>query len=305
MRHVGALMAVWAVPVWMAAVLLQPTTAQAGIESCGNIHVEAEAMCELVSPGVSCMGMCTPLSVQAACAAELAVECGASCDELPTVDCQGECSASCEASCTDLESGEFDCQGACEADCGGSCEASCEAQADEEGGSAECMAQCQGACSASCEGSCDVELPEADCEAGCEASCQGSCEVDANLDCQLGCQSEGFAECEAEIQGGCEIACEGEEGVIFCDGQYVDHGDNLKECIDAIEAWIDAHVMVEAEAESSSSCTEEDGCMVEARAEARVTTDCSVGAAGEQPRGGGGAWLLVGLGVLLGLRRRR
>jgi MYXO-CTERM domain-containing protein len=292
------MMAVWG---FAAGLLMQQSTAQAGgISSCGNIHVEAEATCE-VRTGIECEGMCTPLSVQAACSAQLAADCSGGCDELPSVDCQGECTTSCEASCSDLEPGEFDCQGACEADCGGSCEASCEGEDDSAG----CMAQCQGACTAGCEGSCDVELPEADCEAGCEASCEGSCEVDANLDCQLECQSEGFAECEAEVQGGCELACETEQGALFCDGQYVDHGDNLQECIDAIEAFIEAHVMVEGEASAESGCTDGEGCMVEARAEGRVTTDCSVGDPGRSTGTGGGAAALGLLAGLVCVRRRR
>lgn len=280
----------------LAAVLSAAEPAQAGIGACGNIHVEAEAMCEVVPPGIECEGMCTPISVRAACAAQLTVECDAGCDELPSVDCRGECTAGCMASCTDLEPGEFDCQASCQADCSGNCEAHCEADAN----SAECEASCEASCSASCEGHCDVELPSADCEAGCDASCEGSCDVDANLDCQVDCQSEGFAECEAEIEGGCDIACEGEEGALFCDGNYVDHGDNLDMCIDALRAAVDIEVM--AHAESSASCGDGEGCM--ASAKASVSSNCA--AVPGRAAGGGVALGMLGLlGLTLSTRRRR
>ncbi|MGD8859216.1 MAG: hypothetical protein PVI30_04340 [Myxococcales bacterium] len=285
----------------LVALLSAPRPAAAGLDACGDIHVQAEATCELVPPGVECEGMCTPLSVEAACAAELGVECVGSCDELPGAECTGQCTADCEAECDELEPGEIDCRGACEADCGGRCEAHCEAAED----SAECVAQCRGNCSASCEGSCDVELPEADCEASCEASCEGSCQVDTNFDCQMECQSMGFSDCEAEIQGGCQLECEGDDGALFCEGQYVDHGDNLDECIDSLRAVIAAHVMVEGEAYSESGCTDGEGCMVEARARAKVSSDCSVRRPGPSGAAGGAAMLLPLLGSLLWRRRRR
>ena len=92
-----------------------------------------------------------------------------------------------------------------------------------------------------------------DCDAGCEASCEGSCEVDANIDCQAECQADARADCEAELQGGCDVACKSHDGALFCDGQYVDYGDNLKTCVDALKAAIHARVSGEAEAQSSCS----------------------------------------------------
>lgn len=291
--------------VWFSAIaatgaaLLLPTRAQAGIGACGDIHVEASAQCEVVPPGATCEGMCTPVSVRAACAAQLAADCYAECDELPSIECNTRCSASCQAECTDLEPGRFDCKAACEADCGGSCEASCEG--DEDG--AACMARCEGSCSASCDASCDVELPEADCEASCEASCDGSCEASANLDCQARCQVQGEAECEAEIEGGCEFECQSQEGALFCDGEYVDHGDNLQSCIDALRASLD--IEVEAHSSGEAGCADDGGCMARGEASAKLSSDCSAAAPGAE-RGGWASW--VGLGsLLLGsiVRRRR
>lgn len=289
----------WFSIVAAAGAALLPTRAHAGIGACGDIHVEASARCEVIAPGASCEAMCTPLSVRAACAAQLAADCYADCDELPSVACSGSCEASCQAECTDLEPGRFDCNAACQADCSGSCAAQCEG--DEDG--AACMARCEGSCSASCEGSCDVELPEADCEAGCEASCEGSCEANANFDCQAQCQVSGEADCEAEIEGSCEVECQSQEGALFCDGEYVDHGGNLESCIDALRAALD--IEVDAHSSGEASCTDGEGCMARGEAAAMLSSKCSTATPGAA-RGG---WASAGLGIwllgsVLGWRRR-
>jgi MYXO-CTERM domain-containing protein len=229
-----------------ALATLHADPAEAGIGACGDIHVEAQAECEVVAPSVECEGMCTPLSVRAACAAQL----------------EASCEADCMASCT-VEPGEFDCQADCRGSCMANCDGSCEAEASGSEARAQCEASCEASCDGECSASCDVELPEADCDASCEASCEGSCTADANVDCQVECQSEGFAECEAEVQGGCEIACQSEEGALFCDGEYIDHDDNLSKCVAAIEAAIDIEVMGYAEGEASC---EGNSCKASAKA---------------------------------------
>lgn len=273
--------------------------AHADLGACGDIHVEATAMCEVVPPGVECEGMCTPISVRAACAAKLEAGCQGGCDELPSVDCKGECSASCGARCDKLEPGKFDCQADCQADCSGSCQGNCEASDD----SAQCEAGCMASCDAECKGSCDVDLPEADCDAGCEASCDGSCDVDANLDCQVKCQADGFADCESEIEGGCNVDCKGEEGALFCDGDYVDHGNHLQECIDALEAALNLKVETHAEA----SCA---GNTCKAQAGAKISSggvSCAAASVDGDGTGVGaaGASALVALALLATRARRR
>lgn len=264
--------------------------AEAGLAECGDIHVEAMATCEVL---VECAAMCEPFSVRAACAARLHAECDVDCAELPSIDCAGACQADCQARCGDFEPGAFDCRADCQADCSGDCSAHCESAEN----STECEASCTASCDAHCEGSCSVEPPAADCDASCEASCEGSCTADANLDCQIDCQTYGFAQCEAEVRGGCEVACESDEGALFCDGQYVDHGDNLQQCIDALEAALDLQVETHAEAQCS------DG-QCEARASASVSSSglCSASSG----RGGATSGALLLAGVLpLALRRRR
>lgn len=279
----------------LAVVWLAPRTVQAGIGACGDVHVEAEAQCEVVAPGLECEAMCEPVSVQAVCAARLAAECRGGCDELPSVDCSAQCEADCSADC-DVDPGKFDCQAACEADCSGRCEGECEASEDQ----ASCEGSCKGSCSASCDSHCDVELPEADCEAKCEASCQGSCEVDPNLDCQIDCQAKGQAKCEVDVQGGCEAECKGKEGALFCDGQYVDHGGNLEECIDSLKAALNAHVKASASGEAECA-----GGSCSAEGRAKVSSDCSVGAPGVHRRATPAVLLAAGWVLAFGVWRRR
>lgn len=272
--------------------------AHADIGACGNIYVEASAECVVVPPSAQCEGMCTPVSVRASCSAKLAAECRGSCDELPSVSCSGRCEASCTASCSDLEPGSFDCSGACRADCSGQCSAKCEGDSDSAG----CQAHCEGSCSASCDASCSVEPPKADCDASCEASCKGSCEVDTNLDCQLKCQGEAQLDCEAEVKGGCEIECTKEDGALFCEGQYVDHGDNLQECVDALKAKY--NIKITAEASGMSGC---DAGVCSASGDASIkANNCSVSHVG-QPAGSHGLALFAGLVAALAfsIRRRR
>ncbi|HKU41244.1 MAG TPA: hypothetical protein VJR89_23940 [Polyangiales bacterium] len=240
-------------------------TARADLADCGDISLEARAECTVVPPSAQCETMCTPISVRAACAARLAVDCDAGCNKLPSVECSGKCVADCSGRCQ-VDPGKFDCEAACSADCNGRCSARCESS----GNRSSCMAECQGTCGVSCSNSCDVRFPSADCKAKCEAGCEGSCKVDTNLDCQLDCQAKGYAKCEADITGGCKTQCETKEGALFCDGQYIDHGDNLQMCIDSIKAAFDARVM----AESSGEADCEDGTC-RAEGEAKVSSDCS------------------------------
>ena len=278
----------------LAAALVASTAGQAHAQSlaaCGDIHIEATASCEMRT-GLSCEQSCEPLSVRAACAAELTAACEGMCDADFDVGCQAQCQGSCTATCQ-VDPGKFDCSAACQARCDGSCEAECGGMND--GG--RCMASCQGTCAASCDADCDIEAPSADCNAQCQASCEGSCRAEANIDCQIDCQASGYAACEVDVQGGCEIDCRKEEGALFCDGQYVDHGDNLAMCVDAIEAWINTNV--EGYAEGSAMCANGE-CV----ASGSAGVSCSVVPASE-PGSGRLAWALPGLVGLAWLRRRR
>jgi MYXO-CTERM domain-containing protein len=275
-----------------AAALIAPlayaATAHAGIGACGNIHVEAEAHCE-TKAGIECEAECQPVAFQAQCAADLTVECGGMCDIEAEANCAVDCSGGCVADC-EAQPAEFDCRGSCFADCGGSCDASCETSEN----SAECRASCEATCEGECSGRCEGTPPSASCEAKCEASCEGSCRAEANIDCQVDCQADGFATCEADLQGGCEVECDTEGGALFCDGQYVDHGGNLDECIDSLRAILDIEVEVWGEASCEGNSCEAEGGI-----------SCSFCKMDPENAGRDAVLGALGVVVLMGLARRR
>jgi hypothetical protein len=272
------------------AALVAPSTAEAAnLDSCGNIHVEANAQCELVTGG-GCEAMCEPVSFEAACAGRLAIECGGQCNASASVDCTVDCEASCQGRC-EVDPPQFDCRAECVGDCEGACSGRCSSE------DSECLASCRGTCGIECDGQCEATPPEADCNAKCEASCGGSCEAQANIDCQIDCQADGFVDCEAELRGGCEVECSQPEGALFCDGQYVDHGNNLEECLDALRAVLD----IEVEGSASGQCSNG-----RCTGEAEGGISCAV-----DPESRSSAWALGWFGAIttsllvLGRRRRR
>lgn len=216
------------------------------LSACGeNMYIRAEATCEF-EPPATCTAKCTPLTVEAACAADLSVSCEGQCNASLDVQCQASCSGSCQAECK-VDPGKFDCV----ASCRGSCEADCDANCKARPGDAHCAASCRASCTGSCDASCDVRLPEADCKAKCDASCSGSCKADANFDCQVDCQAQGYVDCSAKVEGGCKAECmTNPEGGLFCDGQFV-KSSNIDQCIDALQGLLD----IEVEGYASGMCS--------------------------------------------------
>lgn len=258
--------------------------AEPSLASCGDIYVEAEAECTMYV-GPACEAMCEPVHFTAACAAELRAECEGPCDASASVACVGSCAADCRAEC-EVDPGAFNCHATCQADCAADCQGRC--AGDARG--AECEASCKATCSGECDGRCQVVAPEATCEGKCEAACEGSCEAQANVDCQIDCQADGYADCKADLEGGCRVSCMRPEGALFCEGQYVDAGDNLQECVAALKALLDVMVYAEGDA----------GCVGNTcYAEGKVGCSCDAG-------GGPGDALAAAFGlVALGLVRRR
>lgn len=269
------------------SVTAAPRRAHAGIDACGDIYVEASAQCELVPPGAECDVRCTPISVQATCSAELYVTCSGECNATATVECTGSCDADCHAEC-DVDPGSYECSAECQAGCEADCSGSC---ATGDAG-AECRASCSATCSGSCDASCEGTAPSADCDAKCTARCEGSCTAEANFGCQIDCQSDGYLSCTTEAQGSCTAHCDTQEGALFCDGEYVDYGDNLDACVQALQDLL--HIEVEGYA--SAEC-DGDSC----EAEAGGSVGCQVAGGGALPALGA----LLGFLFLSGAARRR
>jgi len=261
-----------------------------GLAACGNIDVEASAQCRVEVEG-GCLARCEPVQVRAACAADLYVRCETDgCDvELP--ECQASCDIQgCAARCN-VNPGNFSCSAECEGSCEGSCDAECNATAGDGEARARCQASCRATCQGKCDASCRGTPPSAQCEARCQASCQGSCRGRANIRCQADCQARGYATCEAELSGGCRVQCQKPEGALFCNGNYVDAGNNLNDCIDALRAKF--AINVDVSARGSAQCSN-GVCTAEGEAEA----SCAVAEPGRcAPATSRLGWVFGGLGL--------
>lgn len=290
-----------------------PTTATAAarLTACGDVQLEAEAQCQLDATG-GCQTQCSDLAFDIACRGAIEAECvGARCDVEVNTDCSANCEAECASECTG-EPGAFDCEAACRGRCSGRCEAHCDARvaAQCEGSSAsasceataraECEAACEVNCSGECHARCDVEAPELDCEAHCEGSCDVACKVDASAACRIDCHAAVKADCQARLQGECRVACQSPEGALFCDGQYIDHGDHLQECISALNEVLNAHVQTEGTADGACS-----GARCEGAAKGSLTTNCTLTAAGQGTVVRGWGYLALWLAASTSLRARR
>ncbi len=266
--------------------LLRTAPAHANIAACGNIDVEANGSCD-VRVNADCDVSCTPISVDAACHAKLQASCAGSCPRVPMVDCQASCQGDCAVKCN-LKPAEFDCTATCRADAS----AKCDGQCASSGNKSECQASCQATISADCDAGCKVKPGTADCTGQCKVSCDGSCTAQTELECQVDCQAKGYADCELDVKGGCEAACSKPEGALFCNGDYIDHGGALKDCIDAIQAALPT-VTVTGSAQGSSNCAN-GTCTAEGSANASANCAFAPSKAGPRP-----------CGRVRGLRRRR
>lgn len=268
--------------------LTMSTTAHAGLESCGNIDVSANAQCKVVAKG-GCDVACEPVKMELACSAKLEASCSGECKGTLDAQCSGSCKADCSGKCT-ANPGSFDCQASCEGRCDADCSGKCSSSANKS----ECEASCKATCSGSCDATCTGTPPSAECNAKCDASCNGSCTAKANMDCQISCQSKGYASCKGELSGGCKAKCTAPEGALFCDGNYVDTGNNLKNCIAALNAVLKVKVDASASAECAGN---------ECSAEANAKASCAA-APGDRPLDP--MFLAGGFGlVAFGLVRRR
>jgi MYXO-CTERM domain-containing protein len=263
--------------------------AHAGLESCGNIQVSADAQCKVETMG-GCTAQCTPISFQGACSASLETSCNGTCNVMVDVSCQDSCVTDCSGTCT-ANPGSLDCS----ANCKGTCEADCTGKCSASANQAECEGSCKSCCGGHCDAQCTGTPPSATCDAKCSASCQGSCSGKANLDCQISCQSKGYASCEGNLMGGCTAQCTQPSGALFCDGQYVDTGNNLQNCIDALNAILKIKVTASGEA----SC---DGGVCQASGMASASCAASPG---EAPLSGGFLFAGLGLAAIAARRSKR
>jgi hypothetical protein len=273
--------------------LLLSSRAQAGLAACGNINVQANATCEVKA---DCTASCTPISMELSCEGQLYANCSGQCTVQADASCTGTCQADCTGKCT-ANPGSFDCQGSCQASCEGNCGADCNSHCTANPGEANCDAECKASCKGRCQGDCSVSCqgtpPSATCDAKCTGACKGQCTAHVNADCQAKCNAGAYGTCQTNMQGKCTASCSSNNGV-FCNGQYVDSGNNLQNCIDALNAILNVKVSGSASCSGSS-------CQAEGKASAGCATAPVRGSRGL----GSAAGLVAALGALVVARRRR
>src|SRR5260221_2932013 len=133
-------------------------TAHAGLSSCGNIDVQADATCQVEVQG-GCTAHCEPPQLELACSAQLETSCQGMCTAKADVSCTGSCDLKgCEAKCT-VDPGSFNCSAECQVDADAHCEGQCTAEAAGTQAHGECVASCKASISASCDASCKGTPP--------------------------------------------------------------------------------------------------------------------------------------------------
>ncbi|MBL8743767.1 MAG: hypothetical protein JNK04_21810 [Myxococcales bacterium] len=244
--------------VWLAFSFafcaLWPRTSSAVETACGDLELSAEE-CEIVAVE-GCETRCDLVGVVAAC--------DGVCNLPPDDGCVAQCKPACEEYFAKHD--YRPCEERCTAECTASIDDSC---------AQDCISPAQIACAQDCETTCATVDQDNDTTAVpfCEAMCAGVCENESNRSCARDCWSS-----MARI---CEETCNGDDGALFCNGQFV-AADDIDACMEdlGLDDW--GGPIIEPP-------PEDDGC--------------SCRATGAPANGKG--HLVVALGVALLRRRRR
>lgn len=184
--------------------------------SCFDIDVELGAACALVAD-VDADLYCDPLSVEAACVAELGVDCGVEAFAACVVDMTAHCAAEIEAGgalfCDGLFVGADICLGGLigvelDADACFDVDLDLDVDVDLDLDLDACLDV-----ELDADVACGVEV-DAACAAKCSpAAVEAACVAELGLDCEL----HAFAACQVELIADCVAQCE-LGGAVFCDG---------------------------------------------------------------------------------------
>jgi MYXO-CTERM domain-containing protein len=274
--------------------------ARAALSSCGDINVHGDATCQVEVEG-GCTAHCTEPQVELSCSARLEVSCQGMCTATAEASCTAACKVDdCEAECN-VDPAKFDCNAQCQVDADAHCEGKCSGEVKGSQAKGDCVASCKASIGAECKGSCSAKPAMVDCKAKCTASCEGSCTGQARANCQVDCQADGYADCRGQLKAQCEGQCTKPEGALFCDGQYIDEGGHLEDCIGSIEDWISSHVDVSAQGTASGSCVNN---MCQGEAEGSAKASCATVPGG--PAGAGVALFgMVLAGAAIARRKRQ
>jgi hypothetical protein len=231
------------------------------LEACGGVFFEAlaEGSCEVLTTE-QCTTQCEPVATQKVCASRLFHECEGSCSLEASVECHAGCEETCVVDCETVAADQPpNCMGLCMSDCQMDATAMCEGDSDH----GACRASAAQCCSEHCHAECDAEA-ETTCEPLCETACWGACDGGANLSCQIDCQAQQFTQCETTVVEECNQQCETNGLAIFCEGQFLATGGDLRACADelaekfSIELDIDIDVDIDPDVDPDDADDELD-----------------------------------------------
>jgi hypothetical protein len=112
------------------------------------------------------------------------------------------------------------------------------------------------------------------------------------MSCQVDCQAKGYVGCTTDLQGGCETACTRPDGALFCDGQYIDVGDQLDQCVADLKSLF--QIEVKGYAYGDAQCSNGE-CTAEAGAGFSCAQDAGAGQSSSSAAGILGALAAFGL----------
>ena len=118
------------------------------------------------------------------------------------------------------------------------------------------------------------------------------------MSCQVQCQEASYAQCKNAFTQTCTTQCNQAEGAVFCDGNYVDVGGNLVECVNALNAILTSKIQLSAS--GSGSCQ---GNQCTGTGTAKASCAATPAPAPSGPLAAFGA--LFGLAVAAGIRRAK
>jgi MYXO-CTERM domain-containing protein len=212
------------------------------LAACGGVWLEglAEGSCEVV-PAQECETRCEAVSFVTVCAARLTTDCNSACTVDVAVDCEVGCGETCVNDCEKTVAEQPpNCMGLCMSDCQMDATSACE----DDDAKGECRSSGAHCCADRCHAECS-QTQETTCEPVCDRACYGSCEARANLDCQIECQSERFNFCQRIVLEECNTECEETGAAIFCEGQFLATGGDLRACADDLRASFDIELDVD------------------------------------------------------------
>ena len=182
---------------------------------CFGVDIEVGASCGVVV-GVDALLECNPLSVEAACIAELGEDCGIdaflACTAELTAHCEAELNAGGALFCDGVFVGADTCLGGIDVDVDVDVDACVDVDLDADLDLDLDLDVCL-----------DLNLGlNLGCKVAVDAACHAKCDpiaVEAKCEAELGddCELHEYAACEAEVIAQCHADCEA-DGAVFCKG---------------------------------------------------------------------------------------